>query len=167
MWHPLSAKVSTNFPDKRRSLGRYSSRLRTQATEFVCSHCFGSLHVVVHVRFITKMTNVNIFSFKLYICRLSVESRNNTVGIATAYWLNDQEIWVWIPVRQEFSLLHVVQTGCEAHPTSYSVGTGGFFPGGKVAGTWSWPLTSSSCWGQEIVGLYIHSPLRLHGIVLN
>jgi hypothetical protein len=27
--------VGTNFADKRRSLGRYSSRLRTQATEFV------------------------------------------------------------------------------------------------------------------------------------
>jgi hypothetical protein len=31
-----SAKVGTIFADKRRSLVRYSSRLRTQATEFVC-----------------------------------------------------------------------------------------------------------------------------------
>jgi hypothetical protein len=32
-WHPLSTTVDTNFVDKRRSLGRYSS-LRTQAMEF-------------------------------------------------------------------------------------------------------------------------------------
>jgi hypothetical protein len=25
MWHPLSVKVSTNFAEKQRSLGRYSS----------------------------------------------------------------------------------------------------------------------------------------------
>jgi hypothetical protein len=44
---------------------------------------------------------------------------------------------------QEFSLLHVVQTGSGVHPTSYPIGTGGFFPGGKAAWAWSWPLTSS------------------------
>jgi hypothetical protein len=41
------------------------------------------------------------------------------------------------------------------------------FPGGKAAGAWSWPLTSSECQGQENVNLYIHSPIRLHGAVLN
>jgi hypothetical protein len=36
---------------------------------------------------------------------------------------------------QEFSLLQIVQNGSEAHPTSYPMGTGGSFPGGKAAGT--------------------------------
>jgi hypothetical protein len=35
---------------------------------------------------------------------------------------------------QEFSLLHVVQTGSGVHPTSYPMGTWGSFPGGKAAG---------------------------------
>jgi hypothetical protein len=35
---------------------------------------------------------------------------------------------------QEFSLLHVVQTGSEALPASNPMGTGGSFPGGKPAG---------------------------------
>jgi hypothetical protein len=44
---------------------------------------------------------------------------------------------------------------------------GGSFPGGKAAGAWSWPLTSSYCRGQENVDLYVHSPIRLHGVVFN
>jgi hypothetical protein len=33
---------------------------------------------------------------------------------------------------QEFSLLHVVQTISEVHSTSYPMGTGSSFPGGKA-----------------------------------
>jgi len=40
------------------------------------------------------------------------------------------------------SLHHRVQNGSEAHLASHPMGTRGSFPGGKVAGTWSWPLTS-------------------------
>jgi hypothetical protein len=36
---------------------------------------------------------------------------------------------------QDFPILHVVQTGPRAHPTSYSMGTGGSFPAVKAAGT--------------------------------
>jgi hypothetical protein len=43
----------------------------------------------------------------------------------------------------------------------------GLFPGGKVADAWSWPLTSNYCRGQEYVDLYIHSSIRLHGVVIN
>jgi hypothetical protein len=40
------------------------------------------------------------------------------------------------PPECEFSVLplHVVQTGPGAHPASYPMGMGGFFPGGKAAG---------------------------------
>jgi len=36
-----------------------------------------------------------------------------------------------------------VQTGSGAHPVSYPIGTGDFFPVGKAAEAWSWPLTFS------------------------
>jgi hypothetical protein len=45
--------------------------------------------------------------------------------------------------------------------------TGGSFLGSKAAGAWSWPLTSNQCRGEECVKLYIHSPISLHGAVLN
>jgi hypothetical protein len=35
---------------------------------------------------------------------------------------------------QEFSFLQIVQTGSEVHATSYPMGTGGSFSGGKAAG---------------------------------
>jgi hypothetical protein len=48
------------------------------------------------------------------------------------------------------------------HPTSYPVGTGGSFLGLKRQGreTDYSPLASA-------VGLYIHSPIRVHGVVLS
>jgi len=40
-------------------------------------------------------------------------------------------------------LLHEnVQTGSGAHSASYPMGSGGSFPGGKAARSWSRPLTS-------------------------
>jgi hypothetical protein len=68
--------------------------------------------------------------------------------------------------EQDFSPLHLVQTGSGAHPASYPMDTGGAFPGGKAAGAWSWPLTSNQCPGQEYVDLYINTHIRLHGVVL-
>jgi len=40
------------------------------------------------------------------------------------------------------SLHHRVKKGSGAHPASYSMAIKGSFPGGKVTGAWSWPLTS-------------------------
>jgi hypothetical protein len=89
-------------------------------------------------------------------------SRDSAVGTAAGHGLDDQEVGVRVPVGQEFSLLHVVHTGSGAHPASYPMGIGDYFSGGKAAGAWSRPLTSSLCRGQENVDIYIHSPIRLH-----
>jgi hypothetical protein len=36
--------------------------------------------------------------------------------------------------KEEFSFLHVVETGSGIHPASHPMGKGGFFPGDKAAG---------------------------------
>jgi len=38
--------------------------------------------------------------------------------------------------------LDSVQTGSGAHPASYPMATRSFFPAGKAAGAWNWPVTS-------------------------
>jgi hypothetical protein len=47
--------------------------------------------------------------------------------------LSTMEMAVYYLWTVQFSLLHVVQTGSGAHPTSYLVGTGDSFPGSKAA----------------------------------
>jgi hypothetical protein len=56
---------------------------------------------------------------------------------------------------------HRVQNGSGAHPASYSMGTKGSFPGGKADHS---PPSSAEV--NESVDLYLHSPTRLHGVVL-
>jgi hypothetical protein len=49
------------------------------------------------------------------------------------YGLDDRAIGVRSPAEaKDFSTILCVQTGCEAHPASCTMGTGGPFPGGKA-----------------------------------
>jgi hypothetical protein len=65
------------------------------------------------------------------------------LGQLTGYGLVDRMIGVRFPAGAgNFSLRHRVQTGYGTHPASYSMGTGGSFPGDKAVRMWSWPLTS-------------------------
>jgi hypothetical protein len=67
-------------------------------------------------------------------------SRVSSVGIATCYRLDGRGS---VPGRSKrLSLLHRVQTGSGAHPTSYPMGTKGIFSGDKDVGAWSWLLIS-------------------------
>jgi hypothetical protein len=58
-----------------------------------------------------------------------------------------------------FPLLHSIQTGSEAHPASYPMGIG----------DWGVKLTIHLhlVLRLRMVEVYLHSPPRLHGIVLN
>jgi hypothetical protein len=62
-----------------------------------------------------------------------IKNRDSVVGIATDNGLDDQGVRVRVQWRQEFSLLHVVQTGTGAHSASNPIGIRGFFSGGNVA----------------------------------
>jgi hypothetical protein len=88
---------------------------------------------------------------------------DNSVGVATGYGLDRLSS---IPSTTRFSLLHSVQTGTGAHPASYPTGTRSSFPGVKRQGV---KLVTHlhlvlRSWKLE---LYLHSPIFLHGIVLN
>jgi hypothetical protein len=67
----------------------------------------------------------------LIVCR---KSGDIGVGIATGYGLDDQRVGVRTWWGREFLLLHIVQTGSGAHPTSYPMSTEGSFLGDKAAG---------------------------------
>jgi hypothetical protein len=60
-------------------------------------------------------------------------SRGSSVGIVSDYGLDDRVIEVRSSTgAEDFSSSPCVQTGSEAHPASYPMGTGGPFPGGKA-----------------------------------
>jgi hypothetical protein len=53
-----------------------------------------------------------------------MKCRGSVVGRATSYGLDDRGAGVRVAEGQEFSFLHVVQTGSRAHQASYTMGTG-------------------------------------------
>jgi hypothetical protein len=94
-------------------------------------------------------------------------SRDSAVGIATGYGLDDWEIGVRVPVGSRIITSPCLPDRLWGPPNLLYNRYWGLFPGGKAAGAWSWPLTSGWCRGQENVDVYIHSSIRLHGVVLN
>jgi hypothetical protein len=60
-------------------------------------------------------------------------SRGSWGSIVSDYGLDDRVIEVRSPTgAEDISSSPCVQTGSEAHPASYSMGTGGPFPGSKA-----------------------------------
>jgi hypothetical protein len=59
------------------------------------------------------------------------------------------------------------QTGPGAHQSSYPNGTGALSAGVKRSGHEADHSSPNYCRYQEYMDLYIHSPIRLYGVVLN
>jgi hypothetical protein len=86
--------------------------------------CFISVNAM-HDILINRKVNINV----------SIDSTNSSDGIALGYGLEDRGSRVRLPARAvNFCLHHRVQNGSGTYPSSYPMGTRGFFFGGKAAG---------------------------------
>jgi hypothetical protein len=77
-------------------------------------------------------------------CRLFNDTPNSSepdssVGIATGYGLDDQGVGGRLPVGARIFISPCRPDRLLGSPNGYR----GSFPGGKVAGEWSWPLTTN------------------------
>jgi hypothetical protein len=71
--------------------------------------------------------------FNICFTYVLLRSRGSSVSIVSGYGLDDRTIEVRSPAgAKDFSSILCVQTGSGAHPASYTMGTGGPFPGGKA-----------------------------------
>jgi hypothetical protein len=68
-----------------------------------------------------------------------------------------------VAVGPHFSLLYIVQTGSGAYPVSYPIVSGESFSGVKWQGHEAFPTSAKvkKTWNY----IYIHSHIRLHGVV--
>jgi hypothetical protein len=74
---------------------------------------------------VTTWLSIKISEFDL--------SRGSLGSIMSDYGMDDRAIEVRSPAgAEDFCSIPCVQTGSEAHPASYPMGTGGSFPGGKA-----------------------------------
>jgi hypothetical protein len=89
--------------------------------------------IIVCSSYITRFSKCVILYFA-YVIGLD-KSRDSSVGVALGYGLDDRGRRVRFPAGAgNFSLHHRVQNDSGVHPAYYSMGTSGFFPGGKAAG---------------------------------
>jgi hypothetical protein len=125
-----------------------------------CRRCNG---ILVLCTFLTAVHDISYLTFSVL---QSERDYDSSVGIATGYGVVDRGS-VRLPAGAgNFFLRYRVQNGSEAHPASYPMGTEGSFPRIKRPGREA-NFASIKCRGQECLKLYLHSPIRLHGVVLS
>jgi hypothetical protein len=98
-----------------------------------------------------------------HILREYNKSRFRAVGIATGYGLQ-RGVKIRVPVGLNILLLRIIQTCSGALSVFYPTGNGNYVLGGKAESS---PLTRNQCRVEENVGLYIHFPVCIQGVVIN
>jgi hypothetical protein len=97
-----------------------------------------------------------------------IKSRDSSVGIAPGYGLDDRGSMVRFAAGAgNFSLHHRVQNGSGVRPASYPMVPGALSLGVKRPEREAHYSPPSSAEVKEYVELYIHSPIRIHGVVLS
>jgi hypothetical protein len=82
-----------------------------------------------------------IINFIFIIIIMNLES---AIGIATGYGLDDQGVGYRLLMGSKLSLLHIIQTGTGAHPSSHTKRILNSFRENKEAGLWILELPSAS-----------------------
>jgi hypothetical protein len=104
----------------------------------------------------------SVYKRLLWACK----SRDSSVDIALGYGLDDRGSRVRFAAGAgNFSLRHRVKNGSGPHPSSYPKGIGVLEV--KRQGRETNHSPSSSAEVKELVELYLHSPIRLHAVVLS
>jgi hypothetical protein len=94
-------------------------------------------------------------------------SSSSAVGITTGYGLDKRGFEVQVPVGSRVLTSPYNPDRPWSPPNLLSNGYRGLFPRGKTAGREAGYSPSSSAKVKKSVGPYIHSPIHLHGVVLN
>jgi hypothetical protein len=91
------------------------------------------------------------------------KKRNNVVGIATVYGLDDLDVGVRVLVEARILLFYIVKTGSRAHPTPYPMDNAGYFPRSK---RYEFEADYSPTTSTEVKKTWIYTSI-LHGAVFN
>jgi hypothetical protein len=128
-WKDCHNKYAICFSWYSSLLGKLGRRTRGFAINWMC------LDDGPRLQYLTDSLNKANYGSRIFMfLRHKYKSRDSVVGIATGYGLDDRRVGVGVPVGSRIFTSPTVQTGSGVHPTSYTMGTGGSFPGVRRSG---------------------------------
>jgi hypothetical protein len=110
------------------------------------------------------------FTHMLITCMIVFKpciSRDSVVGIATGYWLDDGGVGVWVPVWSKIFSSPRCPDRLWGPPNLLFNGYRGLSPRGESGRVVKLTTLPQLVPKPRKYGLYSHSPIRLHGVVLS